>query len=116
MDIDPDRLRAGVGALGGAAIYGLAQFGALALSGHQVSQAEYRNLVVNIACAAMAGVILATFLVKVAAPLIPWAPLRDAYSFGFGVGAFGWELLPLLFKALRNDAVRRIDRLAGDGP
>lgn len=116
MPIDPDRLRAAVGALGGAAIYGLVQFGALALSGHPVTRAEYRALVLNVACATAAGVIMATFLVKVAAPLIPFAPLRDAYSFGFGVGAFGWELLPLIFHALRNRAVRRVEEMAGDAP
>lgn len=116
MPIDPDRLRAGVGALGGAAIYGLVQFGALALSGHPVTRAEYRALVLNVACATAAGVIMATFLVKVAAPFIPFAPLRDAYSFGFGVGAFGWELLPLIFKALRNRAAGRIERMTRDAP
>lgn len=115
MDIDPDRLRAAVGALGGAAIYGLVQFGALALSGHQVSREEYFKLAVNVACATAAGVILAVFLVKIAAPLIPWAPLRDATAFGFGVGAFGWELLPLLFKAARNRLVDRVEHFAGEG-
>ena len=115
MEIDPDRLRAAVGALGGAAIYGLVQFGALAISGHPVSREEYWRLAVNIACATLAGVILAAFLVKVAAPLIPWAPLREASSFGFGVGAFGWELLPLLFKALRNRGVKKIEEITGGG-
>lgn len=114
MDFDPDRLRAAVGALGGAAIYGLVQFGALALSGHQVSREEYARLLINVACATLAGVILAAFLVRVAAPLMPFAPLRDASSFGFGVGALGWELLPLLYKAFRNQAVARIERMAGD--
>lgn len=111
MDLDPDRLRAALGALGGASIYGLVQFGALALSGHQVTREEYRNLAVNVACATLAGVILAAFLVKVAAPLIPFEPLREASSFGFGVGAFGWELLPLLFKAIRNRAAERVEKL-----
>lgn len=114
MDLDPDRLRAALGALGGAAIYGLVQFGALALSGHPVSREEYQNLVLNVACATAAGVILATFLVKIAAPLIPFEPLREASAFGFGVGAFGWELLPLVFKALRNRAARRVEQIAGE--
>lgn len=115
MDIDPDRLRAGIGALGGAAIYGLVSFGALALSGHPVTQDEYRNLAINVACATAAGVILAMFLVQVVAPLIPFAPLRDASAFGFGVGAFGWELLPLIFRVLRNKAARRVEELGGEG-
>ncbi len=36
MDIDPDRLRAVLGALAGACIYGLVQFGAVALGGRPV--------------------------------------------------------------------------------
>jgi pilus assembly protein TadC len=115
MDIDPDRLRAVLGALGGAAIYGLVQFGALALSGHPVSREEYRNMLINVACATLAGVILAFFLVKIAAPLIPFAPLRDASAFGFGIGAFGWELLPLIFKAINNRAKRQVEVIAGEG-
>jgi hypothetical protein len=115
MDIDPDRLRAAVGALGGASIYGLVQFGALALSGHPVTRDEYKALVLNIACATAAGVIMAAFLVKVAAPMIPFALLRDASAFGFGVGAFGWELLPLIFKVIGNRARRQVEGLAGEG-
>jgi hypothetical protein len=115
MDFDPDRVRAVLGALGGASIYGLVQFGALALSGHPVSREEYKALALNVACATLAGVILAGFLVKVAAPLIPFAPLRDASAFGFGVGAFGWELLPLLFKAISNRARRQVEVVTGEG-
>lgn len=115
MDIDPDRLRAVLGALGGASLYGLVQFGALALSGHPVSRDDYRALGVNVVCAAAAGVILAFFLVQVVAPLIPFAPLRNAEAFGFGVGAFGWELLPLIFKAIGNRAKRQVEVIAGEG-
>lgn len=114
MDIDPDRVRAAIGALGGAAIYGLVQFGALALSGHEVTREQYRDLLINVACATAAGVILAWFLVSVAAPLIPFAPLRDPSAFGFGVGAFGWELLPLVFKAINNRAKRQVESIAGE--
>lgn len=115
MDIDPDRLRAALGALGGASIYGLVQFGALALSGHPVTREEYKALWLNVACATLAGVILAVFLVKIAAPMIPFAPLRDASAFGFGVGAFGWELLPLIFKVINNRAKRQVEVIAGEG-
>lgn len=115
MDIDPDRLRAALGALGGASIYGLVQFGALALGGHRPTREEYRALAVNVVCAVLAGVILASFLVKVAAPLIPFAPLRDASAFGFAVGAFGWELLPLIFKVIGNRAKRQVEVIGGEG-
>lgn len=114
MDIDPDRLRAVAGALGGASIYGLVQFGATALSGHQPTRDEYRALWINVVCAALAGVILAAFLVKIATPMIPFAPLRDASAFGFGVGAFGWELLPLIFKAITNRAREKVAEVGGE--
>lgn len=115
MDIDPDRLRAALGALFGAAVYGLAQFGAVALGGHAPTHDEYRALVLNVVCATAAGVLCAFALVQVLAPLIPLAPLRDAFAFGFGVGAFGWELLPLIFKVLRNRAAQRVEALGREG-
>ena len=85
MDIDPDRLRAILGALGGVAVYGCVQIGAL-------------------------GVVERGLLVRVALPLMPWPPLREAYLFGFVVGAFSWELLPLVFRAVRRRARERLER------
>jgi len=114
MDVDPDRVRAVLGALGGASVYGLVQFGAVALGGHQPSRQEYRALALNILCAILAGVLLAGFLVGVVAPLIPFAPLRDASAFGFAVGAFGWELSPLIFKVIGNRARRQVETLGGE--
>lgn len=116
MDIDPDRLKAVIGALGGAMIFGLVQFGAVALSGHAPTRDEYRALSLNVACAIVAGTILAGFWVKIATPMIPFAPLRDASAFGFAVGAFGWELLPLVFKVLRNRGRRQVAQIAGEEP
>lgn len=113
MDFDPERIRAAIGALGGAAIYGLVQFGTLALNGHAVTREEYGRLAINVACATLAGVILAAFFVKTLAPLIPWAPMQDPSTFGFGLGAFGWELLPLLFKVVKNRASEKADELSG---
>lgn len=113
MDIEPERFRAAIGALGGAAIYGLVQFGTLAMNGHRVTADEYRGLAVNVACATLAGVILASFLVKTLAPLIPWPPMQEASAFGFGIGAFGWELLPLLFKVVKNEAAAKAEEITG---
>lgn len=104
MDIDPDRLRAIVGALGGVAVYGLVLIGAL-------SGAAPRELAIRLACAAACAVILAAFFVKAALPIIPWAPMREAYLFGFAVGAFGWELLPLLFRVVKRRAAERVEKL-----
>ncbi len=104
MDIDPDRLRAIVGALGGVAVYGLVQFGAL-------GGASPRELTVRLACATASAVILAGFFVRAALPLIPWTPLREAYLFGFAIGAFSWELLPLLFRVVKRRAAERVEKL-----
>lgn len=111
MDLEPDRIRALVAALGGAAIYGFVQLGATVLSGHTPTRAEYRALVLNVFCAFGAGAILAYFLVSTVAPLIPFAPLQDASAFGFAVGAFGWELAPLLFKVVRNRARHEVEQI-----
>ena len=117
MDIDPERIRAAIGALGGAAIYGLVQFGTVALNGHVVTREEYGRLALNVACATIAGIILAAFLVKTVAPLIPWPPMQDASAFGFGVGAFGWETLPLIFKGWKTLAQKKAEEITeGEKP
>jgi len=107
MDIDPDRLRAIVGALGGVAVYGLVQIGALSVA----ERANLRELTIRLACATASAVILAAFFVKAALPIIPWAPMREAYLFGFAVGAFSWELLPLLFRVVKRRAAERVEKL-----
>ena len=55
MDIDPDRLRAIVGALGGVAVYGLVQVGALSTG----ERANLRDLTIRLACATASAVISA---------------------------------------------------------
>lgn len=103
MDYD---LRAIMGAVGGAALYGFVQFGALVKSGHAPSLKDYVDLVINIACAVMCGILLTIFLAKVAAPFIPLAGLRDPQLVGLVFGSFGWELLPVLYKAGVNKAAK----------
>ncbi len=107
MDIDPDRLRAIVGALGGVAVYGLVQIGALGAA----ERANLREHLYRLACAAASAVILAAFFVKAVLPLIPWPAMREAYLFGFAVGAFSWELLPLLFRVVKRRAAERVEKL-----
>jgi hypothetical protein len=107
MDIDPDRLRAIVGALGGVAVYGLVQIGALSVA----ERSNLRDLTIRLACATASAVILAAFFVKAALPVIPWPAMREAYLFGFVVGAFSWELLPLLFRVVKRRAAERVEKL-----
>jgi hypothetical protein len=106
MDIDPDRLRAIVGALGGVAVYGLVQVGGLSAP----ERANLRDLMIRLACATASAVILAAFFVKAAMPLIPWVAMREAYLFGFAIGAFSWELLPLLFRVIKRRAAERLEK------
>lgn len=108
MEFDPDRLRAIVGALGGVAVYGLVLAGAPESAS---VRAALREVLVRLACATPAAVILAVFFVKAALPVIPWAPLREPYLFGFIVGAFSWELLPLLFRVVKRRAEQKAERL-----
>ena len=104
MDIDPDRLGAVLGALGGVAVYGLVQLGA-------PERAGLRELAIRVLCATASAVILAAFFVKAAMPLVPWAPLREAHLLGFAVGAFNWDLLPLLFRTVKRRAAERAEKL-----
>ncbi len=107
MDIDPDRLRAIVGALGGVVVYGLVQIGALSVP----ERVSARALAVRLTCAAGSAVIVAAFLVKAALPVIPWPAAREPYLFGFAVGAFSWELLPLVFSVVKRRAAERAEKL-----
>lgn len=102
MQIDPDRFHAAIGAVGGGALFGLVQFGALALSNQPVTRFDYARLAINVACATLAGVLIAWFLAKAAVSGIPWAALREPAAIGFGCGAFGWELMPLIYRVARN--------------
>jgi hypothetical protein len=108
MDYD---LRAVMGALGGAALYGFVQFGALVKSGHAPSLRDYGDLLINVACAVMCGVLLTIFLAKVVAPFIPIAGLRDTQLVGLVFGSFGWELLPVLYKAGINKATKQAAKI-----
>jgi hypothetical protein len=110
MDID---LRAIMGALGGTAFYGLVQFGARVKSGHDITWREWSDLLINIACAAMCGVLMTIFLAKAVAPLFPIAAMRDAQMVGLFFGAFGWELLPLLYTLFLKKVTSKATDLEG---
>jgi hypothetical protein len=110
MDID---LRAILGALGGTAFFGLVRFGALVKGGHDITLREWSDLAVNIACAGACGVLLTIFLAKIAAPLIPVAAMRDAQMMGLFFGAFGWEVLPLVYDLLLSRLKSRATNLEG---
>jgi hypothetical protein len=65
-----------------------------------------------VACATGAAVIVAAFLVKAALPIIPWPAVREPSLFGFAVGAFSWELLPLVFSIVKRRAAERAETLS----
>lgn len=111
MDLD---LRALFGAVAGGALFGFVRFGALVKGGHDVTPKEYLDLVVNIACAVVCGILLTILLAKVVAPLVPIAALRDPQMVGCFFGMFGWELLPLVYTLVQNKAIKKAQALEGD--
>jgi hypothetical protein len=113
MTFDPDRFWAALGAVPGAALYGLYHLAILLREGRKVTLTDIRDLLLNIACAVLCGVLLAYMLAKPVAALIPWVTLRDPVTIGFVLGAFGWELLPLVFAKFKGRAAKELNRIDG---
>lgn len=102
LTIDPDRLTAALSAAAGGAMYGFYHLATLWLSGRPGTWADYRKALLNMAVAIVIGVLLAWFFAGVATAAIPWVSLRDAHAVGFAFGAFGWELLPVIYEVARK--------------
>lgn len=114
MTLDPNRLEAALSSLLGAAVYGLFRFAVLLRTGQPVTVRDIVAVVTNVACAILAGVLLAFVFSVGLMALIPWPSLRDPWVIGFGLGAFGWELLPLAYRTASGWAERRSARLTRD--
>lgn len=110
---DPDRFWPALAAIPGAMLYGLYHFAVLMRSGRPVTLADYRDLLLNIACAVLCGVLLAFMLAKLFTGMIPWVTLRDPVTVGFILGALGWELLPIAFPKLAKSAQKAMDKMEG---
>lgn len=110
---DPHRLAMLQAALGGAALYGLWLLAALVAAGQTPTRADYVRAAVNIVCACVAGGLIAWFVGPQLVGLIPFNSMRDPTAVGFVIGAAGWELLPLLLKAIKARGQKEIDKLGG---
>ena len=113
-NLDLERLEAALAALPGAALYGLYHLAVLLRSGQPVKRRDLVIVGFNLLCAMAAGMLLAWAFAAKGADLIPWATLKDPALIGFGLGAFGWELLPLAYGKLSGRAKRELDKLEGD--
>jgi hypothetical protein len=111
MTLDPDRLSAALSAAAGGVMYGVYHLATLWLSGRPGTWADYRKALVNMLVAVVIGVLLAWFFALIATAAIPWASLRDAHAVGFVMGAFGWELLPVIYEVAR----KRTSRIGDQG-
>lgn len=109
---DSDRWLASLGAVPGAALYGLYHLAVLLREGRRPTLSDITNLILNIVCAVLCGVLLAFVLAK-GVQFIPWPSLRDPFTLGFVIGAFGWELLPILFPKLARRAEQALDKIDG---
>lgn len=116
MNLDPDRFWATLAVLPGAALYGLYGFAVRVRSGQPVTLQALVSVALNVACAALAGMIMAFMLAKFLTGLIPWPAVRDPTLVGFVFGALGWELLPLVFKAASGRAAKELGKLDGSNP
>lgn len=104
-DLDPDRLRAAVGALLGAAVYGIYTVIQMLKSGQPLALADYLRVGMNLAAATASGVLAAVAIAPGIIGLIPWAGLRetaDPVLIGFFIGAAGWESLPFVLERIKS--------------
>ena len=115
MILDSNRLEAALASLTGAAVYGLFRFAVLLKTGQPVTLRDILGVVANITCAVLAGVLLAFVFSAGLMALIPWPSLRDPWVVGFGLGAFGWELLPLVYRTALGWAEKRSRTLTDGG-
>lgn len=104
-DFDPERLRYAFGGAAGSLVYGVYTFVRLVKAGVRPTLSDLGRAALNVAAAAVVGIISAFILGPGLVAVIPLAGLRgaaDPYAVGFGVGALGWELLPVLIEAARR--------------
>tara|TARA_R110002051_G_scaffold161835_4_gene233456 strand:- start:893 stop:1246 length:354 start_codon:yes stop_codon:yes gene_type:complete len=105
-DIDPERVRIGLAAFAGAVVYGVFTLVTLFMTGAHVSRADFLRAALNVLAAALCGVVTAMIVAPAIAAMIPWEAARDLPTISFVIGAAFWELLPFIFKAMKNRAAR----------
>jgi hypothetical protein len=111
--LDPERLRIALAALAGAVVYGVFTLTTKLLTGNAVSRQDMILALLNVAAAALCGVLTAVVVAPAVAALIPWVSLRDLPTIGFLIGALTWEVLPFALQGVRNRARREAQNQRG---
>lgn len=109
LGIEPERLMAAVAAAPGALIYGVFHLATLWLSGQPATRADYMKAAVNISAAICVGMVTAYFAAPAIKAAIPLETLRDIHLVGFVLGAFAWELMPVVYKVAKG----RLNKVGG---
>lgn len=104
---DAVRQTLGLSAIAGGAVWGLYHLATIALAGQPVHRQDLILAAVNVACAVVAGGLVAYFLGPVIGPMIPLDGLRDPHALGFGVGAVAWEAIPFAYRRFRSIAAQK---------
>lgn len=100
-------------AMAGGALYGLYNLAILLKDERRPSARDWALLAINLACAIICGLLLTFMFADRMAAAIPWPSLKDVGLISFAFGAFGWELLPLLFPKALRWASRKADEVTG---
>lgn len=108
--IDPDVVKRALAAFAGAFVYGVFTLVTLFMTGQHVSRKDLFRAALNVAAAAVCGVITAVIVAPAIAAAIPWASLRDLPTIAFFIGALFWEVMPFLMQGVRNRAKREADK------
>lgn len=109
ISLDPERTRAAIAAAFGGVFYGIYTIAALLLAGQAPTRRDLLRAALNVACALVAGAMVAYFCAIALSGAIPWASLRDPSMVGFAIGALAWELAPVVYRAAKD----RIGKLGG---
>lgn len=103
-EIDPKGVEGMVSSVLGSAVFGLYYAVTKLLAGQPLRAREIVYVLVNISAATLCGALTAYIFAPILADIMPFAPLQDSSATGFLIGAALWELLPLLYAAMKRRA------------
>ncbi len=102
MDTEQPRHMLALYGSAGALVWGLFHLVTLIRSGQPVSVADGFRAFANVLAALLVGALVAYFLGPALTPMVPITGLRDPHVVGFGLGALGWEGLPIVLDFARR--------------
>lgn len=110
---DVTRATLGLWSIAGGALWGTYHLATTLLAGQPVHRQDIILAALNVACAMIAGALVAYCLGPALVPLIPIEGLREPHAAGLGIGAVAWEALPFVYRWVRLVGARKS---AGDQP